>query len=134
MTPIVQRIIERAKAAGIEAAYWEKGGKFRIYAKTGRRDAKVFLELDDPDATGAALKIFIDDCGQSPKWYASQRAGLQDHFKPLFFAYVVENYADAESEGDPADRKFVGYGLDISGLIADAREYFAEVKEWEQKS
>lgn len=124
MTPTVEKIIERAKQAGIKASYWEKGDKARIYAKAHRRDVKVFLELDDADASGAALKIFIDDCGQSPKWYASQRAALQESFKPLFLAYAVERYADAQPEGDPADRKFVGFGLDISDLIAEAREYF----------
>jgi len=124
MTPTVEKIIERAKQAGIEASYWGKGDKCRIYAKARRRDVKVYLELDDADATGAALKVFIDDCGQSPKWYASQRSMLEENFKPLFFAYVVESYADAQPEGDPTDRKFVGYGLDISDMIAKAREYF----------
>ena len=124
MTPTAEKIIERAKQAGIEASYWEKGNKFRIYAKAHRRDVKVFLELDDADATGAALKIFIDDCGQSPNWYASQRAALQKNFKPLFLAYVVERYVDAQPEGNPSDLKFFGYGIDISEMIAEAREYF----------
>ena len=127
MTPIVEKIIERAKLSGIEASYWQKGDKHRIYAKAGRRDVKVFLELDDADATGAALKIFIDDCGQSPKWYASQRSALQENFKPLFLAYVVERYADAQPEGDPSDRKFIGFGIDISEMIAEAREYFLQI-------
>ena len=118
MTPTVEKIIARAKAAGIDASFWEKAGRCRIYAKLRRRDAKVFLELDDADANGAALKIFIDECGQAPAWYASQKEKLREAFTPLFYAYVVERYADTP----PAPN---GFGVDINGMIDDARAFFA---------
>jgi hypothetical protein len=121
MTPTVEKIIARAKAAGIDARYWEKSGKFRIYAQVKRRDAKIFLDLDDADASGAAFKIFIDDCGQATAWYASQKGQLRETFKPLFFAYVVERYADTPAAPN-------GYGLDINEMIDEARAYFAGVE------
>lgn len=118
-TEIVNRIIDRARDHGINATYWQSGGRCRIYASAGRRDTKVFLELDDPNATGAALKVQIDECGQNAKWYASQRALLQERFMPLFFAYVVERYAGAHLDG---------YGPDICNMIHTARAVMSEVE------
>ncbi len=116
--PTIDAIIAKAAEAGVEARYWEKGGKFRLYVDTGRRDAKVFLELDDAEASGAALKVFIDDCGQAPAWYASQKKALQGRFMPLFFAYVVIRYADTAAAPN-------GYGPDINAMIDEARAFFA---------
>ena len=53
-------------------------GKPRIYMRSSR-DRKVFFMF--PDAVdgdcgclgGAALKVYIDDCGQAGNWYKSQR-------------------------------------------------------------
>lgn len=41
-----------------------------------QKNTKIFYDFPDyvPEYLGgAALKVFIDECGQSPKWYASQR-------------------------------------------------------------
>lgn len=54
-------------------------GKPRIYMPSFK-DRKIYFAFDDfPTGDdlnllgGAALKVFIDDCGQAPQWYASQR-------------------------------------------------------------
>ena len=64
-------------------------GKPRIYMPS-RRDCKVYFDF--PDAaysspadqvsatvvlSGAQLKIYIEDCGQHPNWYASQKARIR---------------------------------------------------------
>jgi hypothetical protein len=50
-------------------------GKPRVYLNS-RRDTKIHIEF--PDATaddlgGPRLVVHIDECGQTPAWYASQR-------------------------------------------------------------
>lgn len=63
--------------------------KPRIYVKT-RRDTKAYFDFaddasytspDDPaDAVhglgGAAFRVYIDDCGQHPNWYAGEKRKL----------------------------------------------------------
>lgn len=117
MTNLVERIIARAERDGFDVKYWNRGDKFRIYADSGRRDAKVFLELDDADASGASLKVFIDDCGQAGAWYASQKAKLNEVFKPLFLAYAIEKYSDSDVSN---------YGPDIQVMVSEAHEYFKQ--------
>ena len=120
MTTIAEKIVARAETVGITASIWSKGDKFRIYAKTHRRDVKVFLECDDPECSGAALKVFCN-ANQHPNWIKSQVAQLREVFMPLFHAYVVERYADTP----PAPN---GYGVDINEMIDEARAFFEGVE------
>jgi len=72
-----------ARSALIGGKPWGAAqGKPRIYMPS-RRDCKVYFEFPDfptGDETdllgGACLKVLIDDCGQHPNWYKSQRAKL----------------------------------------------------------
>jgi hypothetical protein len=57
-------------------AWGADNGKPRIYMSS-RKDMKVYFEFPDFDGEelgGARLQILIDECGQSAKWYASQKA------------------------------------------------------------
>ena len=53
----IDAIIEIAKKDNIEGKFWTNGRLDRIYAKTKRRDAEVFLELevDEPHICKAPL-------------------------------------------------------------------------------
>ena len=65
----------RGRAGGVPQ------GKPRIYLRRGvARGRSVYFAFPDfpsGDAVaplgGAALKIYIDDCAQTPRWYASQK-------------------------------------------------------------
>lgn len=74
-------------------------GKPRVYLATGRKDVKVYFEFpdfptgDERDLLGgAAFKVFIDDCGQHPNWYKSQREKLlRSHYRE---SLAIQAFAD----------------------------------------
>lgn len=84
LTELQKSLIERLEAAGFTARWWGPGDQAeRVYLNTGRRDAKVFLSFDNArDCSGSALKVSIDECGQAPAWYRSQRQKLAQRFAP----------------------------------------------------
>lgn len=114
-----QKIIARAAQIGITAREWQKGDKLRIYATTPRRDMSVYLEIDGtPDElTGASLKVFCNT-DQHPNWIRSQVAEYRERFMGLFYAYVVEVYANVGPQPN-------GYGPSINEMIDKARAFFA---------
>lgn len=112
-----QAIIDQANAVGISAHLWERNGFMRVYAKTGRKDMKVYLELDGtPDCVGGGvLKVFCETV-QHPNWIKAQIKDYRGRFIGLFHAYVVATYVDT----GPAPN---GYGPDINGMIDEARAF-----------
>lgn len=101
-----------AKAAEIVGGKpWGLGlGRPRIYLDS-RRDAKVFISFEDAaygDAAdeisatcglfGAKINCFIDDCGQSPNWYKSQKAKLLKHARSAFDAVSWFEFTGNEEE------------------------------------
>jgi hypothetical protein len=66
-------------------------GKPRIYLPSAK-DRKIFISFEDFDGAelaGAKLQIFIDDCGQSPKWYSSQKRVEIKAFRHIFLAITM---------------------------------------------
>ena len=60
----------------IKGSAWGEDKKMpRIYFQSakGRKVYFSFPDFDGSELGGARLNVFIDDCGQSSKWYASQK-------------------------------------------------------------
>ena len=112
-----QKIIERAATLGVHAKLWEKAGRTRIYAHTGRKDLSVYLECDGDSAEieGAAFKVYCST-PQHPAWIKSQIDRAKKNFIALFWAYVVETYPESDLNG---------LGVDIRDMIAEARAFVA---------
>lgn len=85
-------------------------GKPRVYLRS-RKDIKLFITFEDsayssPDQEcdnaitglfGAKMNCFIDECGQSPKWYASQKQIAIDAARPAFNAVCwLEHFDNLE--------------------------------------
>ncbi len=119
----INGIIALAAELGIKASVWQKGDKLRLYAKT-QKHLNVYLELDGTPACveGAAFKVFCNTEGQHPNWIKSQVAQARAANIALFYAYVVEMYADI----GPAPN---GYGPDINRMIDEARAFVTASKE-----
>lgn len=113
-----QQIIARAALFGLTTKLWEKGDKCRLYLSF-RKDINAYLEIEGTSANveGAALKVFCTTA-QHPNWVRSQVAQYSEIAKPLFFAYVIEHYADTPPEPN-------GYGHDINAMIEEARAFEA---------
>lgn len=111
----VNSILEKANKYGIQAKVWQKAEKLRIYAKSPRKDINIYLELDGSvdDVMGASYKVFVNT-DQHPNWIKSQKQMYQEEFKPLFYAYIVEYYREANLNS---------YGLDIQAMVAEARQF-----------
>lgn len=110
----VKAEIERlAKLIGGKA-WGADRGKPRIYMPT-RRDIKAYFEFDTPETSpmictedplgGASLKIYIDDCGQAPNWYKSQKAKVRDRLVAASLALTAERAGDHELALDLIDRE-----------------------------
>lgn len=88
-------LIETLTALGYSAKWWAPTGKTldeagRVYFNLRRRDAKVYMTFDDASTCeGSSLKVYIDDCGQKPAWYAAQRQQLMDLHMLASYAAVV---------------------------------------------
>lgn len=101
------------KASIVGGKVWgAEKGKPRIYMNY-RKDVKVFFEFPDFDTValgGACLKIFIDDCGQHPNWYVSQRKQIMASFMKEGLAIMaldsVENrMTEAEKAAMPVETR-----------------------------
>lgn len=102
-----------ALAAIVDAKPWGAAQfKPRLYLRS-RKDITLFISFEDacytsPDEevtaifclAGCKLHCFIDECGQSPKWYASQRRIAMENARPAFDAVMwalhTDNLAEAE--------------------------------------
>ncbi len=117
LTEAQETAISRLAGVGVEGRWWGRGDEpERIYFDAGRRDAKVYVEFDDPrECEGASLKIRLDDCGQSAKWYTSQtaklRARFMDAFQALTGVLVVETAERVVTETE-AETLAVGTQVD----------------------
>jgi len=76
---------------------WAKGEMQRIYMPVHRRDVKAYFDFPEGVDSGASLKIWIDDCGQSANWYSSQRDMLRSRFAAESLALMA-----AQSEAGAA--------------------------------
>lgn len=114
-----QDIIDRAKTIGIEANTWTSSTRgLRIYAKTSRRDMKVYLDCDGSvdDIEGAKLQVFCNT-PQHPNWVKSQINDFKKMYIGLFYSYVVEKYKETPMSPN-------GYGPDINQMIIEAQNHF----------
>lgn len=110
-------------------------GKPRIYLKS-RKDMTVYFAFedyptgDDDDLLGgASLKVYIDDCGQSPKWYASQKRIVIQNRMQHGLALAAWSAGDRQLAEDIMDADdFDGEQIDeasghlANGRLAEARE------------
>lgn len=112
-------------------------GKPRIYMPSSCRGRKVFFEFPDfptgdpaDQLGGAALKIFIDDCGQHANWYTSQRQKVVHRMYRPSLALSAIHAGDAGLAAEIMDRDddITAEEIDaagghlINGRIAEARE------------
>lgn len=110
-------------------------GRPRIYMPT-RRDCKVYFDFPDfPTGDekqilgGARFQCFIDNCGQHPHWYQSQRQMLMvAHYKTMLALSALAAYDEqlardimelAEVDADMLDE---AGGHLCNGRTAEARE------------
>jgi len=79
-------------------------GKPRIYVNGWGKGTTVYFEFPDfPDGTdtligGAAMKVFIDDCGQHPNWYMSRRRQIMQDAGTLKRSLTLMILADVGDE------------------------------------
>lgn len=113
-----QQIIDLAARRGITARLWEGGDQLRLYARTGRKDMTVYLDLDGTaeDVQGATLKVYCAT-KQSSAWIRSQTAMYRRAYMGLMHAYVVAHYG--------ADGSLDGYGPSIRAMVEEARAAWA---------
>lgn len=118
---ISEQLTQAAEIVGGKAWGLDRG-KPRIYLPS-RRDAKVYISFEDAaychtddvvsgtcGLFGAKLNCFIDDCGQSPNWYRSQKAQMLAGARAAFDAVTwflfsgnadeAERFADGELQID----------------------------------
>jgi hypothetical protein len=81
------KLLEQIKSLGYKAGWWgPNGNATRLYLNY-RKDIKCWIEFDEPEECyGAALKIYIADCGQHPNWYKSQKQKIREWAADAFQA------------------------------------------------
>ena len=117
---IAQRLDRAAKLIGGKAWGADKL-RSRIYMDAGRKDAKAFFEYPEASYTdagqfadvvhslgGHVFRVFIDDCGQAPKWYSGQKRKIMESFRRhalalLAFDEGAEDLAGEIMAGDVVD-------------------------------
>ncbi len=110
-------------------AWGVRNGKPRIYMPA-RKDCKVYFEFGDwptgdhcDPLGGSALKIYIDDCGQHPKWYASQRNLIfQNHFRESLAIQAFPGHPELAREIMELDEISTSQLDDASGHLLNRRE------------
>jgi len=120
---ITEQLTVAAEIAGGKAWGADKG-KPRIYM-TSSRDRKVYIDF--PDATaddlgGAVVKVTVDDCGQSPKWYASQKQREIDGVREAFFAVTWYLFTGNVEEAEQIIDDELSVSDEAASHIADGRE------------
>ena len=141
-TRTIREELERAAELIGGKAWGIDKGKPRIYMPS-RKDTKVYFEF--PDAAystendlvsevvclgGARLCVWIEDCGQHPHWYESQRQLVHKRQQVNALALAAfsagdEALAEAIASSDPD--QFDGHRIDeaasslVNGRTAEAR-------------
>jgi len=100
----------------VEGKPWAKAGRTRIYFATAR-GTTAYLNFDG----GWELKIFIDDCGQHPNWYKSQKAKLMSELETSWQLAVGSQYAIEPASGysDETNATFNAYAQRFVTEFAD---------------
>ena len=80
-------LLKQIESLGYRASWWgPNGNATRIYLNF-RKDVKCWLEFDEPEeCEGAALKVFIADCGQHANWYKGQKHKVMEWASDAFQA------------------------------------------------
>lgn len=134
---IKEKLDQLASVAG-GRAWGASLGKPRVYLPS-RKDISLYISFEDSAYSdhldecsevvgiwGEKINCYINDCGQSPAWYASQRRLAIDGARPAFYAVMWMNATDNEDEA----RRIAGGELGLSdeavkhlinGRIDDAR-------------
>lgn len=75
----------------------------RVYFQPGRKDAKLYIRFDDPALlTNPQLVCYLDDCGQTKNWYATQKQKIEGWAWPFFQAVVRLSKKLEEGRNTPA--------------------------------
>ena len=110
-------------------------GKPRIYMPS-RRDCQVYFAFpdyptgDEKDLLGGScLKVFVDECGQHPNWYAAERKKLIcSHYREGLALSALEQgdedlaraIMDRDEDFDAAEVDAAS-GHMVNGRLAEAR-------------
>ena len=105
-----------ASAALIGGKAWGADkGKPRIYVQTRRRDVTAyfsFVDADDTDLGGARLEVYIEDCGQSGAWYASQKEKIRSNLASQGLVLIALRAGHAELAQQILDRSWTAEEID----------------------
>lgn len=105
-----------AAAAAIGGKPWGADkGKPRIYIQTRRRDVTAYFAFADADAAdlgGARLEVYIEDCGQSGAWYASQKQKIRANLAPHGLVLIALRAGHAELAEQILDRSWTAEQVD----------------------
>jgi len=127
-------------------AWGAEKGRPRIYMRSAR-DRKVYFEF--PDAAystgedlvngattlgGPAFKVWIDDCGQHPNWYVSEKQQIMKAARTEALALMAFTDGDPElaeaimdgEEIDDLEAYDAAAGHITNGRFAEAREVLNE--------
>lgn len=85
---LAEKLIEKI-GADFNAKIWQKNDKYRVYYRY-RRDVTLYSDYND----GWSLKCYINDCGQSPKWYQSQKNQAFEFAKEFHQLLIGSTYID----------------------------------------
>ncbi|MBN2591619.1 MAG: hypothetical protein JXA96_17265 [Sedimentisphaerales bacterium] len=96
LTEKQEKIIVKLTEAGFDACWWGRGEiAERIYLNGYRKDVKCWIEFDDPsDLDGAALRVYVEECGQHRNWYITQAQKARGYFVNAF--QIVTGHKQAE--------------------------------------
>ncbi len=118
-----------AAAALIGGKAWGADkGKPRIYIQTRRRDVTAYFSFPDADAAdlgGARLEVYIEDCGQTGAWYASQKEKIRANLAPHGLVLIALRAGHAELAEQILDRSWTADQIDqaadalLNGRVAE---------------
>lgn len=118
-----------AAAAAIGGKAWgAEKGKPRIYLQMRRRDVTAYFSFPDADAAdlgGAKLEVYIEDCGQSGAWYASQKEKIRSNLAPQGLVLIALRAGHAELAEQILDRSWTADQIDqaadalLNGRLAE---------------
>ncbi len=103
-------------------------GKPRIYIQTRRRDVTAYFAFPDATAAdlgGAQLQVYIEDCGQSGAWYASQRQQIRESMLGRSIALIALRAGHADLVEQILDRSWTADQVDqaadalLNGRVAE---------------
>jgi len=125
-----------AAAALIGGKAWGADkGKPRIYIQTRRRDVTAYFSFPDATAAdlgGAKLEVYIEDCGQTGAWYASQKEKIRSNLAPHGLVLIALRAGHAELAEQILDRSWTADQIDqaadalLNGRVAEATAMLAK--------